>query len=111
MITAIKVLTVMREENKSLRQLVAGFSRYPQVLLNVRVREKRPFEDIAAVQVKVREIDDALGDRGRLLLRYSGTESLARVMIEGKDEPQVKSLADELATIIQQEIGEEKPGS
>jgi phosphoglucosamine mutase len=111
MITAIKVLTVMREENKSLRQLLAGFSRYPQVLLNVRVREKRPFEDIPAVQAKVCEIDDVLGDRGRLLLRYSGTESLARVMIEGEDELQVKSLAEGLAAIIQQEIGKEKPCS
>jgi phosphoglucosamine mutase len=106
MITAIKVLSVMCEDQKSLSQLAEGFSRYPQVLLNVRVREKLPFEKIPSVQAKVREIEVALGDRGRLLLRYSGTEPLARVMIEGEDEQKVGSLATELATIIRQEIGE-----
>ena len=106
MITAIKVLSIMREDKKSLRQLAEGFSRYPQVLLNVRVREKLPFENILPVRAKVREIEEVLGDRGRLLLRYSGTEPLARVMIEGEDEQNVGSLATGLATVIRQEIGE-----
>ena len=105
MTTAIKLLRVMRKENKSLRELTAGFSRYPQVLLNVRVREKVPFEDIPAVAAKSSEIERALGNRGRLLLRYSGTEPLARVMIEGEKEDEVSSLAQALATIIRNEIG------
>jgi len=98
-------LRVMREENEPLQQLTAGFSRYPQVLLNVRVRERISFEDVPVVAAKSREIKEALGERGRLLLRYSGTEPLARVMIEGEDEQQVHSLANELASVIQSEIG------
>ncbi len=105
MITAIKVLRVMREAVKPLHELAQGFSRYPQVLINVRVRQKTPFEDIPAVRQKAKDIDNSLGERGRLLLRYSGTEPLARVMIEGEDEQQVHSLAGELAEVIRSEIG------
>ena len=105
MLTAIKVLRVMRDRDKSLNELVEGFSRYPQILLNIPVCEKIPFANIPAIERKTREIKASLGDRGRLLLRYSGTEALARVMIEGENEKQVYSLADELAEIIRTEIG------
>jgi len=105
MITAIKLLRVMRGQGKSLSALTEGFSRYPQTLVNIRVRDRVPFESIPAVRHKSQEIKDALSDRGRLLLRYSGTEALARVMIEGEDEQQVHSLADELAKVIKDEIG------
>jgi phosphoglucosamine mutase len=105
MITAIKLLRVMHDERKSLTELTEGFSRYPQTLVNIRVKDKIPFETIPAVYAKSKEIADILSDRGRLLLRYSGTEALARVMIEGESEQQVHALADELATIIKDEIG------
>ena len=105
MITAIKLLRVMQDQGQSLNSLTQGFSHYPQILVNIRVRERVPFESIPAVQRKSREIVDALNRRGRLLLRYSGTEALARVMIEGEDEQQVHALADELATVIRKEIG------
>lgn len=105
MITALKLLRVMCDCGKSLSALTKGFSRYPQTLVNIRVREKIPFDSIPAVQRKSQEIANELGDRGRLLLRYSGTEALARVMIEGEDEQQVHFLADELATVIKNEIG------
>ena len=105
MITAIKILRVMREAQKPLDDLVKGFSRYPQVLVNVPVREKVPFADIPAVAAQTLEIEEKLGNRGRLLLRYSGTELLARVMIEGEHEQQVQSLAGQLADLIRQEIG------
>jgi phosphoglucosamine mutase len=105
MITAIKVLRVMHDEGKPLHELAQGFSRYPQVLINVRVREKTPFEDIPVVRQKSKDIENSLGERGRLLLRYSGTEPLARVMIEGENEQQVHSLAGELAEVIRNEIG------
>jgi len=105
MLTAIKVLRVMRDRNKSLNELAEGFSRYPQILVNIPVREKIPFANIPAIERKTREIKASLGNRGRLLLRYSGTEALARVMIEGENEKQVYSLADELAEIIRTEIG------
>jgi phosphoglucosamine mutase len=105
MITAIKLLRVMHDEGKSLTTLTEGFSRYPQTLVNIRVKDKVPFETIPAVYAKSEEIVDTLGDRGRLLLRYSGTEALARVMIEGENAHQVHALADELAAIIKNEIG------
>jgi phosphoglucosamine mutase len=105
MITTIILLRAMRHHNKTLGELVVGFQRYPQVLVNVRVREKRPFEELPAIQRLAHEIEQQLGDRGRLLLRYSGTESLARVMIEGESESEVKSQANALAEVIRAELG------
>jgi len=104
-ITAISLVRVMREAGKPLSQLVQGFTRFPQVLLNVRVREKVPFEALPQVQAKAQQIEQELGDRGRLLLRYSGTEPLARVMIEGEDKQQVRTSAEKLAAVIKAEIG------
>jgi phosphoglucosamine mutase len=104
-ITTITLLRAMRHHDKTLAELVAGFQRYPQILVNVRVREKRPFEELPTVQRLARETEQQLGDRGRLLLRYSGTESLARVMIEGESETEVKSHANALAEAIRAELG------
>jgi len=105
MITTISLLRAMRHHNKTLAELVGGFQRYPQVLVNIRVSEKRPFEELPAVQRLAHEIEQQLGDRGRLLLRYSGTESLARVMIEGESESEVTSQANALAEAIRAEVG------
>ena len=105
MITTISLLRAMRHHNKSLAELAGGFQRYPQVLVNIRVREKIPFEELPAVQRLAHEIEQRLGDRGRLLLRYSGTESLARVMIEGESESEVTSQANALAEAIRAEVG------
>lgn len=105
MITTISLLRAMRDYDKTLGELTSGFQRYPQVLVNVRVREKRPFADLAAVQQLAHEVERKLGDRGRLLLRYSGTESLARVMIEGESESEVKAQANALAEAIRDELG------
>ena len=104
-ITTLMLLRVVIEQQRSLVELVKGFQRYPQLLLNVRVKEKKPFEEMPAVQRAAREIQAALDDRGRLLLRYSGTESLARVMIEGHDEHKIGNYARQLADIIKKEIG------
>jgi phosphoglucosamine mutase len=105
MLTTISLLRAMRDHNKTLAELADGFRRYPQVLVNVRVKEKRPFEDIPGVQHLRHEVEQKLGNRGRLLLRYSGTESLARVMIEGESESEVKAQADALAEAIRAELG------
>ena len=105
MITTIGLLGAMCDVNRTLAELAEGFQRYPQVLLNVRVREKRPFEELAAVKHLAREVERKLGDRGRLLLRYSGTEPLARVMIEGDSESEVKAQAKALAEAIKAELG------
>lgn len=105
MITTIGLLRAMRDQNASLTDLTKGFQRYPQLLVNVRVRERRPFEDLPSVQKLAREVEESLGDRGRLLLRYSGTEPLARVMIEGESQPQIEAQARALADAIKSEIG------
>jgi phosphoglucosamine mutase len=105
MLTTISLLRAMRDHNRTLAELASGFQRYPQVLVNVRVKEKRPFEDLPSVRQLSHEVEQKLGDRGRLLLRYSGTESLARVMIEGESESEVKAQANALAEAIRAELG------
>lgn len=105
MITALSLIRALRDSEKSLGLMTAGFQRYPQILLNVRVREKRPFAELPSVQGAVREVEEQLDNKGRLLLRYSGTEPLARVMIEGEHQPQIESYAKKIAGAIEQEIG------
>jgi phosphoglucosamine mutase len=107
MITTVALLRAMRHHNQSLAELVDGFQRYPQVLVNVRVREKKPFAEIPRVTSLAHEIEAQIGDRGRLLLRYSGTELLARVMIEGEDQHDINSKARLLADAIRSELGSE----
>ena len=104
-ITTIGLLRAMRGQNKSVGDLTDGFARYPQVLVNVRVREKKPFDELPAIKNLAREIEDELGDRGRLLLRYSGTEALARVMIEGESQDKIEGQANLLAGVIRAELG------
>lgn len=108
MITTISLLRAMRHHDKTLEELVAGFQRYPQLLVNVPVREKRPFAEVPAIQRRALEIEEHLGDRGRLLLRYSGTEALARVMIEGESESEVRLQANSLAEVIRAELGSDQ---
>ncbi|HEU4433237.1 MAG TPA: phosphoglucosamine mutase [Pyrinomonadaceae bacterium] len=105
MITALSLLRALRESGKSLGQATVGFQTYPQILVNVRVREKRPFAELAGVQAAVAEVEALLANKGRLLLRYSGTEPLARVMIEGENQHQIESYAEKIAVAIKREIG------
>jgi phosphoglucosamine mutase len=108
MSTALNLLRAMQAKGKSLAELTRGFIRFPQILINVKVREKIPFESLPRVQLKVREIEESMGDRGRLLLRYSGTESLARVMVEGEETAKVDEVANDLAALIKDEIGSQE---
>ncbi|MDQ3666878.1 MAG: phosphoglucosamine mutase [Acidobacteriota bacterium] len=105
LITTLCLLRVVRDEGMPLHDLTAGFQRYPQVLMNVKVKEKRPFTEVAPIQKLVQETESQLGDGGRLLLRYSGTESLARVMIEGPNQGLIEDYARNLAKVIQQTLG------
>jgi phosphoglucosamine mutase len=105
MITALSLIRALRDSRKSLAQMTTGFQTYPQILLNVRVREKRPFGDLRSVQAAAGDVEKQLANKGRLLLRYSGTEPLARVMIEGESQHQIESYAQRIAAAIQQEIG------
>jgi phosphoglucosamine mutase len=105
MITTINLLRAMMERRASLEELTLGFERYPQVLVNVRVREKRAFDEVERIREAAREVETELGGRGRLLLRYSGTEPLARVMIEGERQEEIEKLAGHLAAVIGHELG------
>ncbi len=105
LITALQALAIMRRSERPLSELVAGFQRYPQVLLNVVVGEKRPFEEVPAVVEAVRKVEQELDRRGRVLLRYSGTEPKARVMVEGEDETRVSEIAQHLAEVVQRHLG------
>lgn len=106
MITTLCLLRAMAEDgNRKLDALTEGFERYPQILVNIRVTEKKPFDEMDKVRNLAQEIEAKLGDRGRLLLRYSGTESLARVMIEGQNQKEIDAYANSLAAAIREEIG------
>jgi phosphoglucosamine mutase len=100
MATALAVLRVMAETGKELSELAAGLVTFPQTLVNVRVREKRPIESVPDIQAAVARVEGALAGRGRVLVRYSGTEPLLRVMIEGEDQASVQAWAEEIAEAI-----------
>ncbi len=105
MITALEVLRVMKESGKSLSQLTEGFRSYPQVIVNVPVSKKPPLDDILPIKEAIDNVERVLGKRGRLLVRYSGTEHLARVMLEGPDKAAIQTQADDLANLIREHIG------
>jgi len=105
MMTTLFVLEALTVKHRTLSKAVEGFTRYPQVLVNVRVQEKRPFEAVPAIAAAVAELKGKLDGNGRLLLRYSGTENLARVMIEGRDQVEIESQAHSLADLIRAELG------
>ena len=104
-VTALRVLRVMQETDRLLSELAAAYEPMPQVLLNVRVSRKPSLAELPEVTELVRRIESELGADGRVLLRYSGTEDLARVMVEGVDHERIQAQAQELATCIRAEIG------
>ena len=105
-VTALNVLRVMAETGKPLADLAGELKTYPQVLLNLRVREKRDWMTIPAARQAVRDVERGLAGRGRLLVRYSGTEPLLRVMIEGEHQTEITAWAEEIAAAVRAEIGQ-----
>lgn len=101
MMTALLLLGAISERGISLSEAVEGFTAYPQTLLNVKVGEKRPFDEVPAIVESAKEVEAELDGNGRLLLRYSGTENLARVMIEGKDQASIEAQARRIADVIE----------
>jgi phosphoglucosamine mutase len=104
-VAALAVLSVMKRAGKPLSELRNLMTVVPQVLKNVRVSQKLPLEDIAELSGLIKKAKADLGDTGRLLIRYSGTEPLCRVMIEGENEDMIRRLAEELAGAIQKRLG------
>jgi phosphoglucosamine mutase len=105
MITALEVLRVVVDEQRSLGELAGRFKRYPQFTINVNVKHKPPFESMPAIKEAIAALEQEMDGKGRLLVRYSGTENKARVMIEGQDETTIRRQAEELARIIMEQIG------
>ena len=105
MITALSLLQALINSGNSLAEMTKRFERYPQTLVNVRVKNKPQFSDLPGVMKVKQEVERSLGNQGRLLLRYSGTEPLARVMIEGQNQADIERYASQLAEAIDREIG------
>ena len=104
-ITCLQMLALMVEKRKRLSELKSVMTRLPQVLLNVNVKERKEISHMPKVEQKIAEIERALAGRGRVLVRYSGTELLARVMLEGEDEKKIRAMAQAIANDIRAEVG------
>jgi phosphoglucosamine mutase len=104
-VTALQLLALMAKHQKPLSQLRRCMTAVPQVLLNVRVAEKQDFESLPAVQAAIANAEAQLDGGGRVLVRYSGTEPVARVMVEGRDAEQVERLARSIARAVEKELG------
>jgi phosphoglucosamine mutase len=111
LLTALKVLEVVRAAGRPLHELAADLTVYPQVLRNVRVRERAEIENIPAVKESLDAARTALDGKGRLVVRYSGTEPLLRVMAEGPDAAEVRALVDAIAEAVSARLGVTAPAS
>ncbi len=105
MLTALRVLEAMVTSGKTLDELTHGFDVFPQLLVNVRIGARRPLEELPALQSVIADCEKDFGSNGRVLVRFSGTEPLARVMVEGNDEAKVEYHANAIAATLQQAMG------
>ena len=105
MLTALRVFEAMRESGRDLDALTAGLEIYPQLLVNVRVKERKSLADLDGVNHEIRRAQSEFGDAGRVLVRFSGTEPLARVMVEGPEIGRVEYFANSIADAIRSELG------
>jgi phosphoglucosamine mutase len=105
LLTALLLLDIVHRSDKTLGELVADLKVFPQVIVNVKVREKRALETIPTVCAAIAAAEKELADSGRVVIRYSGTEALARVMIEAESEPLMRHHADTIAHAIRTELG------
>jgi phosphoglucosamine mutase len=105
LLTALVLLDTLARSGKPLHELLSDLQVFPQVIVNVRVREKRPLAEIPAVVESIEHAERDLHGNGRVVVRYSGTEALARVMIEAQSEQQMREHADRIAQAIRDEIG------
>lgn len=105
-LTALQVLAIMQETGKPLSELAAVMTSLPQTLVNVRVRERRDINEIPAIRAVIDAVEQRLGEEGRVLVRYSGTEPLLRIMLEGRDQDEIVAMAAEIAASVQENLGE-----
>lgn len=104
LLAALQMLSVMVQEGRPLSELAAVMTSYPQVLINFKVPRKVPIDELPASTAAIRRVEGLLGSEGRVLVRYSGTEPKARVMIEGTDETIIRTQAEEIVAVMQKEL-------
>ncbi len=102
-VSALQVLRIMQENGMSLSKLAAGVQKFPQALINIAVSKKPPLEALKLVKAAIQDVEHCLADEGRVLVRYSGTENLCRVMVEGNT---CEVYAKQIAKAVQKEIGQ-----
>jgi phosphoglucosamine mutase len=105
LLTALLLLDIVHRSGRTLAELTADLKTFPQVIVNVHVRAKPPLDTIPAVAAAIAAAELALADQGRVVIRYSGTEALARVMIEAESEPLMRLHANTIAAAIRSELG------
>ena len=105
-LSALQLLAVMRRSEKPLSELATVMIPLPQVLVNTRVRERKDIMTIPEIAAKVNDVEAKLGNEGRVLIRYSGTEPLLRVMLEGKDTYEITAWANEIIDLVKKQLGE-----
>jgi phosphoglucosamine mutase len=105
LLTALRLFEIARQAGVGLDELTAGLEIYPQRLVNVRVREKKGLTELPSVAREIQLVEEAFAGAGRVLVRFSGTEPLARVMVEGPDLEQVESFSARIAEAIRREMG------
>ena len=105
LLTALVVLDLIARSGRTIDELTADLKVFPQIIVNIKVREKKPLETIPAVQATIKAAEDDLRDSGRVVIRYSGTEALARVMIEAESESAMNHHAESIASAIRTELG------
>jgi phosphoglucosamine mutase len=109
-LTALQVLAIMKQKERPLDELAKVMEPLPQVLYNVEVKEKRELSEFPEIKKRTKEIEKALDSSGRILIRYSGTEPLLRIMIEGEDEKKLHRFAQDLVELVKKYLGKTESG-
>jgi phosphoglucosamine mutase len=110
MISALQVLAIIQRSGKTLSELAQVMTALPQVLVNVRIKQRQDLAEVSSVAGVIRAAEKTLGSDGRVLIRYSGTEPLLRIMLEGQDQPQINSMAQDIARSIEMHMGGTQEG-
>lgn len=104
-LSALQVLAIIKRSGETLSTLAQVMTSLPQVLVNVKVRKRTDLKKIKPIKEAMSQVEAELGDTGRLLVRYSGTEALLRVMIEGENQSRIETLAEQVAAVVREHLG------
>jgi phosphoglucosamine mutase len=105
MLSAIRLIQTMHDENMTLSELSQVMAVFPQVLLNIEVQNKPAIESVASLMDAIRSVEKILGEKGRVLVRYSGTQPLCRVMVEGPDKDETQQYCQQIADVVKATLG------